>query len=87
LIEEGQADTHAGPQISPNPRDNIVLVGTAHVSEKSVREVEDAIEAYKPDVVAVELDARRYQALQEGGQGKKEIPIKELLKGNNLAIF
>ncbi len=84
---EGQADTHAEPHISPNPRDNIVLVGTAHVSEKSVREVEDAIEAYKPDVVAVELDARRYQALQEGGQGKKEIPIKELLKGNNLAIF
>ncbi len=64
-----------------------MLVGTAHVSEKSVREVEEAIEAYKPDVVAVELDARRYHTLKEGGQENKEIPIKELLKGNNLAIF
>lgn len=80
---EGQTDTHT----SPNPLDNIVLVGTAHVSEKSIKDVEEAIEANKPDVVAVELDARRYQALKEGGQGKKEIPIKELLKGNNLAIF
>jgi pheromone shutdown-related protein TraB len=89
---EGQTDTHAAetppePHISSNPLDNIKLVGTAHVSEKSVKDVEEAIEAYKPDVVAVELDARRYQALKEGGQGKKEIPIKELLKGNNLAIF
>jgi pheromone shutdown-related protein TraB len=57
------------------------------VSEKSVKDVEEAIEAYRPDVVAVELDARRYQSLKEGGQGQKEIPIKELLKGNNLAIF
>lgn len=64
-----------------------MLVGTAHVSEKSIKEVEETIEAYRPDVVAVELDARRYQALKEGGQEKKEIPIKELLKGNNLAIF
>ncbi len=64
-----------------------MLVGTAHVSEKSVRDVEEAIEAYKPDVVAVELDPRRYQALKEGSQEKKEIQIKELLKGNNMAIF
>ncbi|HTX44353.1 MAG TPA: TraB/GumN family protein, partial [Methanocella sp.] len=89
---EGQTDarpaeTTPGPQVSPDPLENIKLVGTAHVSEKSIKDVEEAIEAYGPDVVAVELDARRYQALKEGGQGKKEIPIKELLKGNNLAIF
>jgi pheromone shutdown-related protein TraB len=64
-----------------------VLVGTAHVSEKSIKDVEEAIETYKPDVVAIELDARRYQALKEGNQEKKEIPVKELLKGSNLAIF
>ena len=82
---EGQASTE--PRISTNPLDNVMLVGTAHVSEKSIRDVEEAIEAYKPDVVAVELDARRYQALKEGNQENKEIPVKELLKGNNLAIF
>ncbi len=86
---EGQADTHGAetPGVSPNPLDNIKLVGTAHVSEKSIKDVEEAIESYKPDVVAVELDARRYKALKEGGEGKKEIPVKELLKSNNLAIF
>jgi pheromone shutdown-related protein TraB len=81
---EGQAEE---TRISTNPLENIMLVGTAHVSEKSVREVEEAIEAYKPDVVAVELDARRYHSLKEGNNEKKEIPVKELLKGNNLAIF
>ena len=82
---EGQASSE--PHVSSNPLDNVMLVGTAHVSEKSIKEVEEAIESYKPDVVAVELDARRYQALKEGNQENKEIPVKELLKGSNLAIF
>jgi pheromone shutdown-related protein TraB len=81
---EGQA---IEKQVSPNPKDNITLVGTAHVSEKSIKEVENAIEQYRPDVVAVELDERRYKALLEGEQHKKEIQIKELLKGNNAFIF
>src|SRR5208337_66319 len=92
MLIEGQANSESHvanteSHVSSNPLENIMLVGTAHVSEKSVKDVEEAIEAYKPDVVAVELDARRYQALREGNQEKKEIPIKELLKGNNLAIF
>jgi pheromone shutdown-related protein TraB len=70
----------------PALRDNIILVGTAHVSEDSVREVEEAIEKYRPDVVAVELDERRLKALQEGDESR-EINIKELLKGSNFAIF
>ena len=76
-----------GPPLSPNPRDNIVLVGTAHVSEKSVREVEEAIALYRPDVVAVELDERRFRALQQPEAEKKDIQIRELLKGNNLFVF
>lgn len=75
------------PEISSNPMDNIILVGTAHVSEKSVKDVEAAIELNKPDVVAVELDARRYQALREGDQAQKEIKIKDILKGNNMMLF
>ena len=42
---------------------NLVLVGTAHVSKASVEEVESAIEEYKPDVVAVELDEKRFEVL------------------------
>ncbi|HUM81744.1 MAG TPA: hypothetical protein PLQ38_08195, partial [Methanothrix sp.] len=33
----------------------IVIVGTAHVSEKSVQEVVGRIEELRPDIVAVEL--------------------------------
>lgn len=76
-----------GQPVSPNPGDNIFLVGTAHVSEKSIREVEEAIEQYAPDVVAVELDERRFKALQQPEDAKKNIEIKQLLQGNNLMIF
>lgn len=81
MLVDVQAET-----VHRNPLDNILLVGTAHVSEKSVREVEEAIEAYKPDVVAVELDARRFQSLKAAPENK-ELPIRDILKGNNLAIF
>lgn len=80
-------DTKPAEPAGQDPLDNIILIGTAHVSEKSIRDVEEAIEQRKPDIVAVELDERRYRALMEGGEGKKEIQIKELLKGNNLAVF
>ena len=41
----------------------LVIVPVAHVSEKSARKVRRAISETKPDVVAIELDARRLQAL------------------------
>lgn len=41
------------------------IVGTAHVSQKSVDDVKAAIDEFQPDVVAVELDPARYQALKK----------------------
>jgi pheromone shutdown-related protein TraB len=41
------------------------IIGTAHVSAESVREVKGAIEDFRPDVVAVELDSGRYAALKK----------------------
>ncbi|BDZ66860.1 TraB/GumN family protein [Methanobacterium ferruginis] len=70
--------------------DNLTIIGTAHVSEKSVEEVKNTILESKPDVVAVELDAARYQNLlneKNGVQQDKEIKIREILKGNNLTMF
>ena len=43
--------------------DRITLVGTAHISLESAKEVERAILDLRPDIVAVELDEKRYQAL------------------------
>lgn len=42
---------------------DIYLVGTAHVSQKSVDEVGRVIADVRPDTVCVELDAARHQAL------------------------
>ncbi|MDD1633973.1 MAG: TraB/GumN family protein [Methanomicrobiales archaeon] len=41
------------------------IVGTAHVSQKSVDEVRAAMEEFRPDVVAVELDPARYAVLKQ----------------------
>jgi len=64
----------------------IVIVGTAHVSEKSVQEVTRAIEDLHPDVVAVELCNSRYRALT-GQEETGEIQIKEILSGGKLYLL
>jgi len=43
----------------------VILVGTAHVSQESVRLVEEVIRAETPDAVCVELCAARHQALRQ----------------------
>lgn len=57
----------------------IILVGTAHISQKSIEEVRSTIEKEKPDVVCVELDDGRYEALTNPNKWK-EIDIIQLLK-------
>ena len=58
----------------------ITLVGTAHVSKDSVREVQETIARVKPAVVAVELDENRRKALEDR-KTFEETPITDLLKG------
>lgn len=43
----------------------IVLLGTAHVSSESVRDVERTIEEESPERVCVEIDEGRYRAMSE----------------------
>ncbi len=64
----------------------IMLVGTAHVSEKSVAEVNAVIERERPDIVAIELDKGRYKALKEENE-VKELNIKEILSGGRFYEF
>ncbi|MCZ7400131.1 MAG: TraB/GumN family protein [Candidatus Methanoperedens sp.] len=64
----------------------VTIVGTAHVSEKSISEVNQIIEKEKPDIVAVELDRGRYQALK-GEEEVREINVKDLLSGGKFNYF
>lgn len=57
----------------------IILLGTAHVSEQSVLEVEQCIEQYKPDVVCVELDSERYASIKDNTKWKNT-NIYEIIK-------
>ena len=67
-------------------KDNIILVGTAHISKDSVEEVKEVIENYKPDIVAVELCKRRYDAITKKDQWENT-PITKLLKSNNAYLM
>lgn len=64
--------------------DNVVIVGTAHILDKSIAEVKEAIAREKPDVVALELDPARLHALL--GQAK-EVPLREVLKSGKLYLL
>lgn len=43
----------------------IVLIGTAHVSKNSVEEVRKTIKSEQPDSVCIELDAQRFEAINQ----------------------
>jgi pheromone shutdown-related protein TraB len=62
--------------------DNIILIGTAHISEDSVNEVRQAIEKYKPEIVAVELCQRRYDTITKKEKWENT-PVAALIKSNN----
>jgi pheromone shutdown-related protein TraB len=66
--------------------DNIILVGTAHISKESVEEVKEVIEEYKPDIVAVELCKRRYEAISKKDKWENT-PVTSLLKSNNAYLL
>lgn len=58
------------------------MVGTAHISKDSIIEVKEAIEKYKPDIVAVELCKRRHESIINKDKWENT-PITSLLKSNN----
>ncbi len=62
--------------------DNIILIGTAHISEESVLEVRNAIETYKPEIVAVELCQRRFESITKKDKWENT-PVTALIKSNN----
>ena len=64
----------------------IKIIGTAHVSQESVDEVRLAIEVYKPDIVAIELDQSRYAALKKQGRDPSVNDVLEVKNFNTLLV-
>lgn len=57
----------------------ITLIGTAHVSAESIREVTDYINVNKPDCVAIELDKKRCESIKNPDSWR-ELDIIKILK-------
>jgi pheromone shutdown-related protein TraB len=47
------------------------LIGTAHISERSVAEVREVIQRVRPDTVCVELDPTRYEAMTDESRWRR----------------
>ena len=64
----------------------IILIGTAHVSKASAEQVKEVIEMEQPDAVCVELDAERYQSIQDGNKWK-DMDIFKVIKEKKAALL
>jgi len=80
-----RAETTRNLPPSDGGEGRVTVVGTAHVSQDSVEEVEQTIEDEQPDVVAVELDEGRYRQLK--GETPEELDASDLLRGNTVFQF
>lgn len=63
------------------------LVGTAHVSQRSVDEVKAVIDRVKPDVVCVELDQVRHDALMKENAFRDLDVFKVVREGRTLYLL
>ena len=62
------------------------IVGTAHISAKSIVEVRETIEAVQPDSVCVELCDTRFQAMNDPDRWKK-LDIFQVIKQGKMLYF
>ena len=65
----------------------IILIGTAHVSKKSVEEVKEVIEQEQPDTVCVELCQARYQGITDADRWKNTDIFKIIKEKKSLILL
>ncbi len=79
----------------------IHIIGTAHVSQKSVDEVRETVDAVNPDVIAIELDQGRFATLKKQMKEEEEAKagissddtdakapeVKSILSGNVMVMI
>jgi pheromone shutdown-related protein TraB len=63
-----------------------IIIGTAHISKESAELVKEVIESEKPDMVCIELDKQRYEALSQKKKWEN-LDLKTLIKQKQLATL
>ncbi|MBI3035846.1 TraB/GumN family protein [Candidatus Woesearchaeota archaeon] len=68
---------------------NLVFLGTSHIAKQSLEEVKRHIEVEKPDIIALELDKKRLNALMSKAPRKMEFRsiMKIGVKGFLFSLF
>lgn len=64
----------------------ILLVGTAHISQESANLVEEIIATEKPDMVCIELDEKRFDALSKR-QRWENLDLKQVVRNKQLSTL
>jgi pheromone shutdown-related protein TraB len=54
------------------------IIGTSHISRESIQEITQIVENWQPELIAVELDVQRAQALLS--EEKNKVTISDILK-------
>ena len=65
----------------------ILLIGTAHISQSSVDEVDSIINQEKPDTVCIELCSSRHQTMLDKNQWKEMDIFKVVREGKSFLLF
>ena len=61
---------------------NLVIIGTSHISVESIKEVQSKILKIRPDIIALELDSKRFYALTAKNKKINLLDIKKIgIKG------
>ena len=55
---------------------NLIIIGTSHIAAQSIKEVEEIIKKEKPEIIALELDKKRFFALIH--KQKRKISLKDI---------
>lgn len=63
------------------------IIGTAHVSDESVQEVQDVIREVQPDTVAIELCETRYASLTDENRWEKLNIFEVIKEGKTLMLI
>lgn len=68
---------------------NLKIIGTSHIAKQSINEIKKAIEQMQPDIIALELDRRRFLALTMKKVKKGGMPniFKIGVKGFLFSVF
>lgn len=64
----------------------ILLVGTAHISQKSTDLVKQVIEQERPDNVCIELDEKRFHSLSRKKQWE-DLDLKQIIRNKQLSTL